>query len=318
MIARPLSLLNTAILSAGSSIKLGLRDRTLALLTAMFFVLVLISAYLGWSATATVNAIYEKSVPLFQSQGLAVPPNPVGDTPPLTLFRNMVTYVALLGALAALVLGHQSVASDRKAGVLPLLASRPLSRTGFALGKIFSLAVSLALVLAAAGLINVLTMLLLPGIALDNAVWAGLAKFYSVSALYMLAFSLLGAIFASGMKTESMALLVPVTIWLALTFIVPQITSNISPMAAMNPQSANIIAPTSQFFTATAALLGPLSIAEAYRHLTSIILGITSGAGASTTTGGAIASLIIANLVLAAVFAFMFTRLDACRSEYRD
>lgn len=318
MIANPLSLFDTTVLSAGSSIKLGLRDRTLALLTAMFFVLVLISAYLGWSATATVNAIYEKSVPLFKAQGLAVPPNPVGDTPPLTLFRNMVTYVALLGALAALVLGHQSVACDRKAGVLPLLASRPLNKTGFALGKIFSLALSLAIVLAAAGLVNVLTMLLLPGIALDNTVWAGLAEFYGVSALYMLAFSLLGGIFASGMKTESMALLAPVTIWLALTFIVPQITANISPMAAMNPQSANIIAPTSQFFAATSAFLGPLSIAESYRHLTSIILGITSGAGASTTTAGAIASLMIANLALAAAFIFMFARIDACRSEYRD
>jgi ABC-type transport system involved in multi-copper enzyme maturation permease subunit len=309
MIARPLPLLETAVLSARSSIKLSMRDRTLALFTAIFFVMVLISAYLGWSATATVNAIYEKSVPLFQAQGLAVPPNPVGDTPPLTLFRNMVTYVALLGALAALVLGHQSVAADRV---------RPLSKTGFALGKIASLCLSLALVLIAAGALNVMTVLLLPGLALDNSVWAGLAKFYLVSALYTLAFSLLGGIFAAGMKTESMALLVPVTIWLALTFIVPQITANISPMAAMNPQSANIIAPTTQFFAATSAFLGPLSIAESYRHLSSVILGITSGAGAATTTAGAIASLLIANLVLAAAYIFMFARLDACRSDYRD
>ena len=318
MISRPLSLAETAILSAMSSIKLGLRDRTLALLTAMFFIMVLISAYLGWSATATVNAIYEKSVPLFQTQGLAVPPNPVGETPPLSLFRNMVTYVALLGALAALVLGHQCVAVDRKAGVLPLLTSRSLSKTGLALGKILSLIFSICLVLTAASFINVLTMLALPGLVLDNAVWPGLGKFYGVSALFMLAFSLLGGIFAAGMKTESMALLVPVSIWLALTFIVPQITSNISPMAAMNPQSASIIAPTSQFFTVSSAILGPLSIAEAYRHLTSVILGVTSGAGASTTTTGAIASLIFANLILGTTFTLVFARLDACRSEYRD
>lgn len=318
MTSRSLSIYETARLSAFSATKIGLRDYTVVLLAALFFALVIVSAYLGWSATNTVNSIYAKAVPVLQAQGKPVPANPVGDTPPLSLFRNMVTYVALLGALAALVLGHQTVAADRKAGVVPLLFSRPVNRTGIAIGKILALVFLVVAVLATAGLVNALTVLVLPGLSLSGAVWLGLIKFYGVSALYMLAFGLLGAICAAAFKTESMALLIPVTVWLTLTFIVPQITANIGPMAALNPQSANLVAPAGAFFVITSAILGPISIAESYRFLASSILEITSGAGITTTTEGALVALAFANLVLVGTFIFMMKRLDACRSNYRD
>jgi ABC-type transport system involved in multi-copper enzyme maturation permease subunit len=308
----------TARLSAWNAVKISARDHTVVLLATLFFVMVLISAYLGWSATQTVNAIYGKTVTVLLAQGKLVPQNPVGDTPVLSLFRNMVTYVALLGTLAGLVLGYQAVAADRKAGVVPLLLTRPVARSSIALGKIVGIIVMIAAVLSVAALVNSLTMLLLPGLSLNSAVWLGLAKFYAVSGLYMLSFGLLGAICATRFKTESMALLIPVTIWLALTFIVPQITANIGPMAALNPQSANLVAPTATFFTFTSAVLGPISIAESYRHLASGILEITSGAGSSTTTVGALAVLLIIPNLLAGLFLIAFNRLDACRSDYND
>ena len=318
MTSSPLSTSEIARLSAVFAVKTGARDNTVLLLAVLFFAMVLVSAYLGWSATDTVNAIYTKTVPVLQAQGKPVPPNPVGDTPVLSLFRNMVTYVGLLGALAALVLGHQTVAADRKAGVIPLLFSRPVSRNGIALGKIVAVVFSIVAVLTAAGLVNALTMLILPGLNLTGTVWLGLLKFYGVSALYMVAFGLLGAVCAAAFKTESMALLVPITIWLALTFIVPQITANIGPMAALNPQSANLVAPTGAFFGMTSAILGPVSIADSYRHLASSILEITSGAGLSTTTEGALLVLVLTNLALAWAFILTMKNFDACGSDFRD
>lgn len=317
MVFHPLSTSETVQLSAISSLKAGARDNTVVLLTLLFFIMVLVSAYLGWSATDTVNAIYAKTVPVLLAQGKPIPPNPVGDTPVLSLFRNMVTYVGLLGALAALVLGHQTVAADRKAGVMPLLFSRPVSRNGIALGKIAAITVSIAAALAAAGLVNALTMLVLPGLSLTGTVWLGLFKFYGVSALYMAAFGLLGAVCAAAFKTESMALLVPITIWLALTFIVPQITANIGPMAALNPQSANLVVPTGIFFDITSAVLGPVSIAESYRYLASSILEIKPGAG-KTTIEGALLTLLVANLALAWAFILTMKNFDGSRSDYRD
>ena len=317
MVFHPLSTSEITRLSAIFALKAGARDNTVVLVTLLFFIMVLVSAYLGWSATDTVNAIYAKTVPVLQAQGKPIPPNPVGDTPVLSLFRNMVTYVGLLGALAALVLGHQTVAADRKAGVMPLLFSRPVSRNGIALGKIAAIIFSIVAALSAAGLVNALTMLALPGLSLTGTVWLGLLKFYGASALYMVAFGLLGAVCAATFKTESMALLVPITIWLALTFIVPQITANIGPMAALNPQSANLVVPAGTFFDITSAILGPVSIAESYRYLASSILEITSGAG-QTTVEGALLALILTNLALAWAFILTIKRFDACRSTFRD
>ncbi len=312
------SFLQTTWLIASSTMKHGTRDRTVALLAAMFFVMILIAAYLGWSATATVNAIYAKAALVFQAQGKPVPPNPVGETPPLSVFRNMVTYVALLGALAALVLGHQIMATDRKSGIVPLLFSRPARRTAIATGKISALFLTIVGILAISLLVNIFTLLVMPGLALNAGVWIGLLKFYTVSALYMFAFAMLGAVCATRFKTESVALLLPITIWLALTFIVPQVTSNISPMAALNPMSANIVPPSSHFFVITSSVFGPLSIAEAYRFLASTYLGVVPGAGASTTAGGALLSLLVTNVMLLGFFTLSVKNLDASRSEYRD
>ena len=318
MSTHPSAFLQTLVPAAHSGLNLALRDRTVALLAGMFFVMVLVSAYLGWSATDTVNAIYAQAVPALKEQALPVPPNPVGDMPVLSLFRNMVTYVALLGALAALVLGHRSVAADRKSGALPLLFSRPISRSGLAVGKIATLIILIGVLLLFAAAINIITMLVLPGLVVTGAVWLGLIKFYAISALYMLALGLLGAVCATLFKTESMALLVPVTVWLALTFILPQVTANIGPMAALNPVSANLVPPAGSFFATTATLLGPFSIAESYRYLAASVLEIASGAGTTTTTAGALTSLIATNLMLAAAFIISISRFDGSRSDYRD
>lgn len=57
-----------------------------------------------------------------------MPTNPVLDISSLSLMCNMAVYVALIGALAAIVIGDRLVGIDRKAGVLPLIGSRPLGR----------------------------------------------------------------------------------------------------------------------------------------------------------------------------------------------
>lgn len=304
--------------SAALSFALARRDKTVVMLIGFFLTMVMVAAYLGWSATNTANAIYEKAVPVLEAQGRAIPPNPVGDAPPLNLFRNMVTYVALLGGLAALALGYQVAAVDRRQGIVPLQASRPVSKLGIAAGKILAILATIGLVLAISAAINALTFLLVPSVTLSSGDLARLAGFYGASALYMLAFALLGAWSAAKFSSESLALLVPVSIWLALTFIVPQMTANIGPMAALNPVSANIVPPNSGFFTFTSTVLGPISVAEAYRFLAASSLQVMTGAGTATTTLSAIFTLVVAVLIAAGLFLRATSTLDSSRSAYLD
>jgi ABC-type transport system involved in multi-copper enzyme maturation permease subunit len=294
------------------------RDNTVLLLTALFLAMVLLSAWLGWSATQTINAVYAAAVKAMTVKGVVIPPNPVSEGSALSLLRNMSIYVALLGSLAALVFGYLAIAADRKSGIIPLVATRPLTRNAFAGGKILAILAAICGLTLFAAIVNVLTLLILPGLTLAPDTWTRLIAFYGVSALYMSAFAMLAALCAIWFQSESMALLAPVAIWLVLTFVLPQVTANISPMAALNPLSATAALPSGPFFTATDAVLGPLSLAEAYRSLSAELLQLSPDNLPRRSIPSSLATMLVANLALAGAFIFSATRFDASRSEYNE
>jgi ABC-type transport system involved in multi-copper enzyme maturation permease subunit len=300
---------------ASLTIRNAVRDRTVLWLAVLFMAMVLLSAYLGWSATATIHEIYAKAAIALATDGRPVPPDPVGQTSPLGMLRNMTTYVSLLGALVAIVLGHQMVVEDRRSGVFPLIASRPNSRSSYTLGKISALAETLVALLVVAAVTNALTMLILPGPAPSLANWLGFTEFYAISGLFLLLFGLVAIASASVTRSETMALLIPVTLWLALTFIVPQVASNINPMAALNPVKAMVPPPDGWFFAISGPLLAPVSFTSTYRDLSATILGFAPADSASLGIKGGIASLLIANLCAGLAAGFGLKRLDATRSD---
>lgn len=246
------------------SLRLVLREPTVGLIVALFGGLVLLSGWLGWQATATVNKIYLDAAAFLAAAGKPVPSNPVLDASPLILLRNMSVYVSLIGALAAIVTGNRLVSLDRTAGALPLLASRPVSPLAYAVAKIAALFVLIAALTAAAAGISVITMLALPAIDLAPEDWADLAGFFAISALYMLIFGLIALTAAAGSPSESVGLLIPVALWLTVMFILPALTLNLTPTATLNPISAMVPPPDTTFFRLTGWALGPLSLSEIY------------------------------------------------------
>ena len=303
---------------ATATLRNSFRDKTVLLLTVLFLAMVLLSAWLGWSATQTINAIYIAATKALAAKGVVIPPNPVSEGSALSLLRNMSIYIALLGSLAALVFGHLAVAADRKSGVIPLIVSRPLSPNAYAIGKISAIIVAIIGLTIFAAIVNVLTLLILPGLTLSSDTWVRLIGFYGASMLYMSAFALLAAVCAVRFKTESMALLMPMAIWLVLTFVLPQVTANISPMAALNPLSATAALPSGPFFAATDALLGPLSMSEAYRSLSAELLQLSPDNLPRRSISSSLTTMIVANLVLGAGLIFSMSRFDASRSDFND
>ncbi|MBU1306756.1 MAG: ABC transporter permease [Alphaproteobacteria bacterium] len=292
------------------------RERTVALLALLFLVLVVVAAYLGWSATSTVNAIYLRSVDYMTAQGQTIPSNPVLDTSPLALLRNMATYVSLIGALAAIVVGHQLIASDRKAGTMPLLGTRPMRGIDLGTAKALALVIAIAALVAFAAFINTATFLVLPEFRLDGAGWTKLAAFYATSGLYLLVFGFLGMWFGAAAKSETVGLLIPVTVWLTLTFVLPQITSNINPVAALNPVSALADAPASAFFQVTGWALGPFSLAEAYRVISAQLLDFMPPTYVDRAAIPAAASLLIAAAGVGTIATRAVARMDMTKGDY--
>ena len=298
-----------------SGIRNAVLDRTVMWLAALFMVMVLMSAWLGWSATATTNEIYAQASVALQAEGRPVPPNPTISNSPLAMLRNMTTYMSLLGALVAIVLGHQMIIDDRRSGVFPLLASRPFSRASYASAKLLALFLTLLGLLVVAAVTNALTLLVLPGPRATAADWLGLLAFYGISGLYLLLFGLLALTAGALFRSETMALLVPITIWMALLFILPQVAANINPMAALNPVKAMVAPPGGAFFSLAGPLLAPVSFTSTYRDLTATILGFAPADIAGLGTFGGILSLAIANIVLGGAAIVSLLRLDPTRSD---
>ncbi len=292
------------------------RERTVALLSGLFVALVLISAYLGWSATSTVNSIYGDAVIYLTEAGSPIPPNPVTTISPLSLLRNMSIYVSLIGALAAIVIGYQLIAMDRKSGVMPLLGSRPFAQKSYATGKITALVIVTCALMGVAALISIGTFLVLPEFTLTLGGWGRLAAFFALSTGYMILFGLMGLASAALARTESVALLLPMTIWLTVTFILPSLTANILPTAAINPISALAPAPDSAFFDWSGLLIGPFSIAESFKYLSAQALEFLPPTAVVTSAIPPFADLLLTLVIAAAVAIWAMARMDPTKGDY--
>jgi len=297
-----------------NTLRVALRDRTVLLLTLIFLAMVVLSAYLGWSATNTVNHIYTQALPILRASGMPIPPNPLSDMPPLAMLRNMTTYISLLGALVAIVLGFQTIAEDMRSGVFALIASRPLHKATYAGGKILALLVLIAGLLGIAAAGTIITLLLMPDPHLSFTDWASLLKFYGVSGLFLSAFGLMAMGSAVWSRSESVGLLVPVAVWLVLTFVFPQISANINPMAALNPIKAMVEPPVSAFFDISGPVLAPLSLVAAYRDAAATLLGFAPADRASLGMTGSLVLIVTANLAFGALAMTALTRVSGTRS----
>ena len=292
------------------------RERTVAVMAALFVALVLISAWLGWSATVTVNAVYADAARFLAANGQPVPPNPVGETTPLALLRNLTIYVSLIGALSATVVGFRLVASDRRAGVLPLIGSRPLDVWTYATSRLLGLALAMAALVALAAAVSVATFLILPGLQVTAADWLRLALFFVLAWGFVMIFGLVALGATAAAQTEAAGLLIPVSLWLAVSFVLPALTGNIHPTAAINPVSALAAAPDTALFHALGSLFGPLSFAESFKFVAADLLRFLPE---GVTPRGLMPPLPGLLLALAAAFAFALrglSRLDLTKGDF--
>lgn len=258
---------------AANEVKTLFREKTFLLLLGIFLLMTAFSAYIGWSTKTTILGIYNASLITLQHSGIGhFPPNPFINIPALSIFRNMIIYIFLIGALLGIVVGHRSFIRERKTGVTWLLFSRPIGRSTLIIGKIAGIILALFLIMLIIFLISILSTLVIPHQQLTLVEVTKLSFFYVISLLYMLIFALIGITCAIVFSTESLALLVPIIIWIVVTFILPELTTGQNPVALLNP--TNIVQNTAQggFFTTMQIYLFPVSIEQHYTTISQPLL----------------------------------------------
>ncbi len=255
--------------------KLLLRERLVTLIGLIFIILTIAASFIGWSTSNTINHAYNLSQP-FLAQGASMPPNPFANVSHLSLQRNVGMYFFLIGSLLAIVIGYYSTIRDRITHVSALVMTRSLSKKQFVIAKGLAISLVLAGLLLVSLLSTLSTSALFPELQLSTMQIYHLILFYGLSWVYLLTFGLIGVISGLLAKNQTMALLVPVTVWIIIGFVIPQVISGLEPTALLNPVSITAVDQTHSFFSDVQKVVGPFSFAQNYRIAANSLLEFSS------------------------------------------
>ncbi len=152
------------------------------------------------------------------------------------IFQSLVEFIAMIGAILAIVLGYDSISEEKKRGTLKVLLSYPLYRdnviNGKFIGKIFVLILTLGVsLLLATGTI------LFSGIRITGYDVISILIFFFGSVVYMTLFLGVGMFFSSFAKDDSSALLNSIIVWLVSAILIANfafmITNIVAPSDAI-------------------------------------------------------------------------------------
>ena len=276
------------------------RQQTFLAFLAVFLLMTALAGVIGWSSHRTIVQVYAVAVAVLAADGQPAPPDPFTSVPALSLLSNMTIYIPLICALLALVLGHLAVADEQSTGIGRLVFSRPLSRTGYILGKLLGVGLALGAVMAAATIASLAALIVANG-RVPSAPDVGRLVLFSVLSLgYLLLFALVWMLTTLLSRRRSVGLLAAVSAWLVVTFVLPQFTSGLRPTASLNP-IADPVSSSLAFFQITARAR-PLSVSEVYKDVSAQILALGPGRPASTTLA-AVVPVVFIVLALAALVA---------------
>lgn len=251
-------------------IKAARRERLPQLVLAVFLLMIAVASFIGWLTHVTVTGVYDEAL----RQGATTLPNPFLHIPQLNPVKNVIIYIALIGALFAILIGVRSSVRDRKSQVLNLVFSRPISKRNYVLARFIGMGLWLGVIMAVAGVLTWLSLWIVQGQPASFANTERLSIFFILSWLFVLPFMALGMMSGMRAKGETVALLVPILIWALITFVVPQFGTAEEPISFLNPVPAQ---PASQgsFFQMNRQVLQPLSFTEHYKELGAISLQLT-------------------------------------------
>jgi len=251
------------------------KEKTFILLLIIFILMTIFSTYIGWSTKNTIEKVYQETVIKLKESGvLEIPLDTFLIAPALSILKNMIVYIFLIGSLLAIIIGHSSFMRDRIAGTSKIVFSRTISRKEFIIGKIIGIFNVLALIISVSFIISYVSIILVTGHPFSGNETIKLLIFYVISLAYLIIFAILGLFFAISSRSESLALVAPIVIWIVISFVLPQLTSALNPSALLNPVSIQEAAPHSRFFTVIQEVIKPFSLSENYKELGSALLGV--------------------------------------------
>lgn len=197
------------------------RNSMFLTITALFLGLSVLSAYIGSTTKHAEMRIYDETVAKLTSQGVTQLP-PVPDIHTLTMLGNLTEYVAIVGAILAVMLGYSALTQERESGGLQLILTRPVFRDQLITGKLLGNGLVIALLLGIVFVFNVALLAVVGHTFPATGEVLRIALFLVLAFVYMMVFLIISMLLSINMKSAASVFLVSLVIWMASAFVLPQ------------------------------------------------------------------------------------------------
>lgn len=261
----------SAILTvARKEVQSAFRSSTLVTITVLFLGLSVLSAYIGSATKHAEMTIYNETIARLAAGGITqLPARP--DIQALTMLGNLSEYVAIVGAVLAIMLGYRTVTQERESGGIQLILSRPVFRDQLLTGKLVGNGAIIAMLLALVFVFNA-SLLAVVGHAVPTALEIARIGMFVVAAFaYMSLFLLLSVFLSVNMRNSASVFLVSLVVWMTSAFVLPQVaetlmanstvmntvsgTTNQVPQDTFASRAVDLISPTWHLRTIGSTLL---------------------------------------------------------------
>ncbi|HRJ40923.1 MAG: ABC transporter permease [Caldilineaceae bacterium] len=294
--------MNTVLVIARKEFQSVFRNRLFVTIALLFLGMSILSVWIGSTTKHAEMRLYNELVVSLTAAGnSALPAPPQIHT--LTILSNLSEYVAIIGAILAVILGYNSLIEEKESGGLKLILSRPVFRDRLLTGKLLGGAAVIGLLLGLAFVFNLLLLVLVGGIWPTMGEVGRLFTFVLMAFAYMLIFLSVSLMLSVKLPSASQVFLISLVLWVVFSFVLPQmadtqmvnstVVNSVTGVASQIPQD-----------TALSQTLNFLSPTWHLRHIGSQLLeATTNGAG---LTGGALATQSVMTLLLLLVPSVLF------------
>jgi ABC-2 type transport system permease protein len=251
--------MNPVPIIARKEFQAAFRNRLFITITILFLAMSILSVYIGSTTKRAEMRVYNETVVSLTAQGATVlPPQPEIHT--LTILTNLTEYVSMIGAILAVVLGHNTLIEEKESGGLLLILSRPVYRDRLLTGKLLGNAVIIGVLLGLVFVFNLVLLVLVGGIWPTSGEVLRLLSFVGLAFVYMLIFLTLSMLLSIRMKNAATVFLMSLVFWMLVSFVIPQMAetqmanstiinsisgaTNQIPQDTVISQSLNFLSPT--------------------------------------------------------------------------
>ena len=247
------------------------RERIFLYAVGIFITMSILSTLIGWSSQHTVITVYEYASWLIRSLGQIPPVLQLQWDNSLLIVKNMIIYNSLIATLVAIIMGYYIGMSDRIAHVTKLIFTRPIVRYQIFFWKIGALFSSLLILTILSYCITLISLFLFWGIS-----WVSIFQigwFYGLSLIYILGFWFAGIWLSFLARDGGSALLYALILWIIIIFVLPEVSSALSPTNSLNPVLPDTNLIKDGILPLLHAYTFPFSVSEHYKNISLELIG---------------------------------------------